>query len=254
MDKWVGKVAVVTGASAGVGEAVVSDLAKAGVHVVGLSRRKERVEELTKKLGDTPGKIYAHKCDVSDLESVKEAFKWIEQKFGSIHILVNNAAILFKGTILEEGDEVTENLIQVLNTNFTGAVYCTRESIRLINKSQDHGLIININSIAGNYVPFPFGVNLYAPSKHALRAFGEVLRQELVVEGNKKIRVTNLSPGAIKTDMAVSAGMLVDKEFMYKHLPHLTSENVSETVMFLLQLPYNVNITQMTVQPVGEKV
>ena len=254
MEKWSGKVAVVTGASAGIGEAIIQDFAKAGIHVVGLARRSEKVEEIAEKLGDTPGKIYAHKCDVSDLESVKEAFKWIEQRFGSINILINNAAILFNGTILDEREDAVEKLNSVMNTNFTGALHCTREGVRLMKKTDDHGLVVNVNSIAGNYVPFGFGVNVYAASKHALRAFSEVLRQELVIDQNKKIRVTNLSPGVVKTDMAVAAGMHTDKELIYKFLPHLTPENVSETVMFLLQVPYNVNISQMTVQPVGEKV
>lgn len=110
MDKWIGKVAVVTGASSGIGEAIVKDFAKAGIHVVGLARRNEKIEEFAKKLGDTPGKIYAQKCDVSDMESVKAAFKWIEQQFGSINILINNAAILYNGTILDAGDDAMEQL------------------------------------------------------------------------------------------------------------------------------------------------
>lgn len=254
MDKWIGKVAVVTGASAGIGESIVKDFAKNGVNVVGLARRSDKIEEFAEQLGETPGKIYAHKCDVSNLESIKEAFKWIESKFGTINIIVNNAAILYNGTVLGEGDDVTEQLNAVINTNFTGAVHVTREAIRLIKKSDDFGLVINVNSIAGNYIPFMFGVNLYAPTKHALRAFTEVVRHELVFANNDKIRVTNLSPGAVKTDMAVAAGMAANKDDLYEHIKHLTSDNISQTVMFLLEIPYNVNITQLTVQTVGEKV
>lgn len=254
MDKWRGKVAVVTGASAGIGEAIVKDFAKAGVHVVGLARRSDKVEELARTLGDTPGKIYAQKCDVSDLESVNAAFKWIEQEFGSIAILVNNAAILYNGKILDRRDDASDQLNAVVNTNFMGAVHCSREAIRLISKSNDYGLIINVNSIAGNYIPFGHSVNLYAPSKHALKAFSEALRQELIVSNNNKIRVTNLSPGVVKTDMAVAAGMVTDRDHVYDHLPHLSAENVSQSVMFLLETPYNVNISQLTIQPVGEKV
>lgn len=257
MEKWKGKVAIVTGASAGVGEAIVRDLAKNGIHVVGLARRSEKVEAFAETLGDTPGKIYAVKCDVSDQQSIKDAFKWIEQKFHTISILVNNAAIIYNGTIIGEGEgDITEELNAVMNTNFTGPVHCTREAIRLIKKSDDYGMIININSIAGNYVPFMCGNNLYAPSKHALRAFSEVLRQELVIAKNSKIRVTNLSPGVVKTDMVVASGLVAekDKEKVYENLAHLNSEDVSESVLFLLQIPYHVNITQLTIQPVGEKV
>jgi NADP+-dependent farnesol dehydrogenase len=254
MEKWEGKVAVVTGASAGIGAAIVQDLAKAGIHVVGLARRSERVEELANNLGETPGKIYAHKCDVSDLESVREAFKWIEQKFGCIAILINNAAILYSGSILDERDDAAEQLNAVISTNFTGAVNCSREAIRLIKKSNDYGLVVNVNSVAGNYVPFGMGVNVYSSTKHALRAFSETLRQELIVSGNKLIRVSNLSPGAVRTEMVLAAGMTTDIDQVYQRIAHLSPENVSQTVMFLLQTPYNVNISQLTIQPVGEKV
>lgn len=254
MNKWIGKVAVVTGASSGIGEAIVKDFAKAGINVVGLARRSEKIEEFAKNLGETSGKIYAQKCDVSDMQSVKAAFQWIEQQFGSINILVNNAAILYNGTILDPGDDAMEQLNLVINTNFTGAVQCSREAIRLIDKSCDYGLVININSIAGNYVPFGFGTNVYAASKHALRAFSEVLRHELVTKKNDKIRVSNLSPGVVKTEMAVAAGIVNDASLIYQHLPHLSCENVSESVLFLLQVPHNVNITQLTIQPVGERV
>jgi len=89
MEKWQGKTAVVTGASAGIGAAIVKDLARNGINVIGLARRPEKVEELAKE--EFSGKVYGYKCDVTDLQSIKDAFKWIEQKFSQIHILINNA-------------------------------------------------------------------------------------------------------------------------------------------------------------------
>lgn len=94
MDKWRNKTAVVTGASAGIGKAILESLVKAGVNVVGLARRSERIEALAKDLERFPGKVYACKCDVSDIESIKSAFKWIEENVGLINILVNNAGIV----------------------------------------------------------------------------------------------------------------------------------------------------------------
>ena len=91
MDKWKGKIAVVTGASVGIGEAIVKDLSRQGITVIGLARRPEKIEEYASKLSE--GQIFARKCDVSDLESIKTAFQWIEEKFGVINILVNNAGI-----------------------------------------------------------------------------------------------------------------------------------------------------------------
>lgn len=192
MEKWVGKIAVVTGASAGIGAAIVSDFAKAGIHVVGLARRVEKIEELIKSLGLTNGKVYAYKCDVSDQESINTAFKWIEEKFGKIHILVNNAGVVKNVGILDTGDEVGKKLNETINTNFTGLIHCTRAGFQLIKKSNDYGFIININSIAGQSVPFIDGMkfNVYPATKHAVRAASEVLRQELISMKNNKIRIS----------------------------------------------------------------
>ncbi len=91
MESWKGKIAVVTGASLGIGKSIVLDLAKNGIKVVGLSRRVNLIEEYAKDFEE--GQICAIKYDVSDLESIKKAFQLIEEKFGVIHILVNNAGI-----------------------------------------------------------------------------------------------------------------------------------------------------------------
>lgn len=94
MDKWRGKNAVVTGASAGIGAAIVRDLAKAGINVVALARRVEKLEALKKELESADGKVIAVGCDVSNKESVESAFTEIEKVFGVIHILVNNAGVV----------------------------------------------------------------------------------------------------------------------------------------------------------------
>jgi NADP+-dependent farnesol dehydrogenase len=254
MEKWSGKFAVVTGASAGIGEAIVKDLAKSGINVIGLARRSEKIEEYSRNLGNVSGKVYARKCDVSDLTSVKETFQWIEEKFGSIHILVNNAAILSKGKILDEGDDVTEKLHAVINTNFTGLVHCTREAFRLIKKSDDYGMIININSVLGHTIPFSEArMNLYSPTKFAITAVSEVLRQELIAQKSDKIRVSNLSPGSVKTEIVVVGGLAENKEKFFDNIPHLQPEDVAQSVKFLLETPYSVNITQLTIKPTGER-
>lgn len=254
MEKWLGKLAVVTGASAGIGEAVVIDLARHGINVVGLARRSEKVEEIARNLEGVSGKVYARKYDVSDQNSVEEAFNWIEERFGCIHILINNAGILFKGRILDEGGDVAEKLKLVVDTNLTGLIHCTRSGYRLIKKSDDYGLIVNVNSVLGHAVSFSNEprLNVYGPTKYALTAVSEVLRQELIPLENDRIRVTNLSPGSVKTDIAVAGGLAASNDEFFDHLPCLIPENVSQSILFILQAPYNVNITQLTIKPVGE--
>lgn len=193
MEKWRGKIAVVTGASAGIGAAFVKDLVKNGIHVIGLARRHERILDIAKELGETPGKIYAYKCDVSDLQSIKDTFKLIEETFDSIHILVNNSGCIRNIRIFSDED-VSEEIEDVIKTNFSGLVHVTREAYRLMKKSNDYGYICNINSNLGHRIPYPFvkgfSHNVYQGSKFAVTATSEVMRHELISEGNDKIRVT----------------------------------------------------------------
>ncbi|CAO1333025.1 unnamed protein product [Diamesa tonsa] len=253
MEKWEGKLAVITGASSGIGAAILKDLAKAGVNVVGLARRVEKIQEIINKSEEVTGKMYAYKCDVSDQESVTAAFKWIEDTFGSFQILVNNAGVERNVQILDEGDEAGNKLNEVIKTNFTGLVHCTREGFRLIKKSDDYGFIININSILGHINPFMrFSMNMYPATKYAVRATSEVIRQELICMNNTKIRVSNISPGAVKTDIGVAAGFSKPTEGHFDDIPHLKDFNVSQSVLYLLSTPYNVNVTELTVRPVGE--
>lgn len=189
MDRWKGKIAVVTGASVGIGKAIVEDLVKHGLIVIGLARRVEKIEEYSKALS---GKVHAYKCDVSNSESVKAAFTWIEENFGSIHILVNNAGILRNIKIFGESS-ISKEVDEVVSTNFTGLVICANEAFRLIKKSNDYGMIININSNAGHRVFFPSGGithNVYPGTKFAVTATSEVMRQELILQKNDKVRVT----------------------------------------------------------------
>ncbi|CRL04621.1 CLUMA_CG017689, isoform A [Clunio marinus] len=251
MEKWIGKVAIVTGASAGIGEAIVKSLAKNGIHVVGLARRSEKIDEYVKKLGKTPGTIYSLKCDVSDLQSVKEAFKWIEEKFGFIHILINYAGVAYKMQILDEAD-VTEKIDSILKTNVSGLVYCTREAVRLMKKADDYGMIVNAGSIVGHNIPFRSNsFNMYAPSKYAVTAISEVLRQELITQNNHKIRVTNLSGGYVRTQMTTPLN--VDPDEYFSNKPILMTEDIALTINFLLETPVHVNISQLTIKPVGEQ-
>jgi NADP+-dependent farnesol dehydrogenase len=190
-ERWIGKTAVVTGASAGIGAAIFKELVRSGINTIGLARRSEKVDEIIKELGATKGKAFAHKCDVSDPNSVTETFEWIEEKFGLVHILINNAGIFRTFNLLDESEEAWKNANETIDTNIRGLTQCTREAFKLMKKSDDYCLIVNLNSGTGHYVPFlGFSLNMYAPSKHAVTALTETIRQELVMSKNKKIRIT----------------------------------------------------------------
>jgi NADP+-dependent farnesol dehydrogenase len=184
MDKWIGKTAVVTGASAGIGAQIVKDFTRKGINVIGLARRPEKVTEIATDLGETAGKVHAYKCDVSNRDSIKEAFEWIENEFKVIHILINNAGIGRNTNILSDNLDNGDQLDEIINTNFSGLVHVTRHAFQLMKNSGDYGLIVNVNSIMGHRVPFPNGGksvvdNVYHGTKHAVTATTEILVRNL---------------------------------------------------------------------------
>lgn len=191
MSIWTGKIAIVTGASSGIGAAIAVALAKVGFNVVGLARRTHLIEELSTELPNFSGKIHARHCDVASIESIQQAFAWIEQTFGQVHVLINNAGRTRIGLTLEAALK-DEEIITTINTNLTGLVICTREAHKLMERHQDPAYIININSIQGHISPNPtFALgNLYGSTKHAVKNLTEVIRTDLAAADCKRIRIS----------------------------------------------------------------
>lgn len=192
MDRWFGKVAVVTGASSGIGAAITVDLVKAGLIVVGFARRQERVEALREVIPNTAtGKLYAVKCDVTNETDIKNSFAWVHQTLGGVDILVNNAGIIKTMNLVDANN--TNDLRETIDTNILGVVLCTREAFQSMKSRGVDGHIVIINSLAGHIIPYFVGVypsfNIYPATKHAVTAITEVLRQEFQ-SFNTKIKVT----------------------------------------------------------------
>lgn len=196
MNQWAGRTAVVTGASSGIGAAIVIDLLRCGVNVVGLARRKEFIDELVKspRLQDAPpplGKLHAIKCDITKEEQIKEVFKWVEESLGGVDIMVNNAGII-RHTNLFDADN-TAALRETIDTNILAVAFCSREAFQSMRKREVQGHIIHINSYAGHRIPFFAGIfpsfNIYPSTKYAVTAMTEVMRQEALAFGTK-IKVT----------------------------------------------------------------
>lgn len=254
MEKYRGKVAIVTGASAGCGVAIVEQLVAAGMKVVGLARRQERVEELAKKLKGQPGKLFARKCDMTKEQDILDAFVWTKENLGPVYVLINNAGIS-RPTTLADGD--TKMWKEVLETNIVGVAIATREAIRDMNANKVAGHIIHINSVLGHYVAHVPNVNMYTPSKFALTAMVETLRQELVAVGSK-IRISSVSPGPIDTEFAQASkgDGQGDSEFdkFFKALPKLLAEDVADAVTYVLSTPPHVQVQDVMLRPLGEQV
>ncbi|KAI4459703.1 dehydrogenase/reductase sdr family member 11 [Holotrichia oblita] len=252
MEKWQGKVAIVTGANAGIGAATAKALVQAGMKVVGFDRRKERIEQLAKELGDQAGKLYAVKVDLKEEQEILNGFQWTTDNVGPVSVLINNAGVVQK-TTLHDGD--TQMWRTVLDTNVLAVAIAAREAIRIMKENNIDGYIINVNSVAGHFVLDTPGVNMYSPSKYALTSMTETLRFELA-RLKSNIRVTSLSPGTVKTEIAV-ANNIVSEELYQQMIQNpeiqfLESEDVANAVLYLLGTPLRVQVSELTIRPIRE--
>lgn len=188
MDYWTHKIAVVTGASSGIGAAIALELARHGLQVVALALNKEQLDEITLQASTFSGAIHAIECDVSQIESIEAAFQEINKTFGRVHVLINNAGRTLKGKVLNPSVQHLD-YVDTINTNFSGVVICTREATKLIEKHDDLAYIININSVYGHMSPTSAStVNLYMATKHAITAHTADVR--FGFSDNKRVRVT----------------------------------------------------------------
>ncbi|XP_055913017.1 farnesol dehydrogenase-like [Eupeodes corollae] len=246
MERWSNRVAVVTGASSGIGEAIAKDLVTAGLRVVALGRRQERLDKNRSKLSaDLQKRYFPRKCDVSNEEDVKQTFEWIEKTLGGTDILVNNAGIVRPGNLV---DMDSTFLDEVISTNIKGLVYCTQAAFRSMKGRNFNGHIVHINSIAGHSVPYTepgSSFNIYPPTKFAVTAINETLRREFNDFGTK-IKTTSVSPGLVRTE-------ILPEETLDAVGISLNPEDISQAVMFAISTPPHVQIHEITVKPVGEK-
>jgi len=251
MDRWRGKLAIVTGASAGIGAAISETLVKEGLIVVGLARRVDRVEELAKSIQTkSGGKLHAFKADIRKEEDIIRAFEYAIKNFGPINVLINNAGVAVPTTII---DGKTEDFKTVLDTNILGLTIATREAIKNMITNNVDGHIININSIMGHYVALLPLSNVYPASKHGVTALTETLRQELF-RNSRNIKVTSISPGYVKTDIV--NGFMDNEEIREAaaSAPFLNGNDIGDAVVYVLGTPPHVQITELTIRPVGEAV
>ncbi|XP_068987109.1 farnesol dehydrogenase-like [Bombus flavifrons] len=239
MNRWTGKVALVSGASRGIGLAISKALASHGIKVVGLARTIDKLHEAAAEIGKD--KFFPIECDVMNEEDVLKGFKWIDENFGFLDILVNNAGVLSPTPIL---DSKTEEYRRVIDTNLIAPAILSREAIKSMKKCNACGHIINISSISGLHleaIAVPIG--MYGPSKYGLRALGIELRHE-IAQAKLNIKVTNISPGPVMTDMMKGFENIVSNSI-------LKVGDIPEAVIYALGTPETVEIPEITVIPHG---
>lgn len=181
-----GKVAVVTGASSGIGEATARRLDAAGMHVVAVARRADRLEELA----SSSDRIVAHAADVSDIEQVDALAAFVEGEFGACHALINNAGV--GGGAFESRDDL-DDALRTLDINLLGTVRCAAAFADLLERSAPSRMV-NVASVAGK---LGIGPAAYAASKFGMVGFSEAIGLSWESRG---VTVTQLNPGFIETE------------------------------------------------------
>jgi len=217
------KVAMVTGASRGIGRSIAWALAKCGASVVAVARNKEQLGELCKEIDEAGGNALPAPADVSERDEVLRAFSLLDDNFGGrLDILVNNAGIGLFGPLEEFSLDDWERVMAV---NLRSVFLCSREAI-LRMKPAGRGHIINISSVVGlkGYV----NQGAYTASKHGVVGLTKVLAAELQPLG---IKVSAVCPGGVDTELVTRARPDLDRSRLLK------PEDVADTVLYLLGLP-----------------
>lgn len=226
-----GQIAVVTGATRGIGRAIAEALLQQGVTVVICGRRQEAVEVAVREM-KALGPVEGHSCDVGRFEQVEALFSAVAKKYGKLDILVNNAGV---GGFAAVHETTPDHWRAIIDTNLSGPFYCVHEAVPLMKKAGG-GFIVNIGSLAGKN-PFAGG-SAYNASKFGLNGFSEAIMMDL---RHDNIRVTQIMPGSVQTEFGSSGVAGAD----WKIAP----EHIAETVVHLVTLPARSLASRVEMRP-----
>ena len=246
MNRINGKTVLVTGASAGIGEACARKFAEQGARLILAARRLDRLEALASSLQKEHGVgVSCHELDVRERDSVKAFAAALEGS--DIDILINNAGLASGLAKLHEGDY--DDWDRMIDTNVKGLLNVSREIIpRMV--ARDSGHIINIGSIAGHIV-YPQG-NVYNATKFAVKALSEGMNIDLV---GTNVRVSSVDPGMADTEFSLVRfrGDADRAKTVYKGFDPLTGDDIAEAVVFVANAPQHVSIVDLVILPTAQR-
>jgi NADP-dependent 3-hydroxy acid dehydrogenase YdfG len=241
------RVAVVTGASSGIGEATARALAREGFALALGARREDRINRLAQEVTDGGGKALAIATDISDESSARALVETANKELGSVDVLLNNAGVMLLGPIL--GSDL-EHWQRMVNVNLLGLLYCTHAALPIM-KEQGRGHIVNVSSVAGRTARMGSGV--YNATKWGVGAFSESLRQEAVGYG---VRVTLVEPGFVETELQGHNELPIVVETMKRNKEEigkvLEADDIARAIHYAVMQPEHVSINEVLVRPSGQ--
>ena len=243
-----GRVAAITGASSGIGEATALTLARAGAAVSLAARRTDRIEELAKRIEADGGRAVAVATDVADEEQANAFVKRTKEELGRLDVLVNNAGVMLLGPVIGADTGEWRNMIDV---NLLGLLYCTHAALPIMGE-QGSGHIVNVSSVAGRFASF--GSAVYNLTKFGVNAFSEGLRQEVAAAN---VKVTVIEPGFVATELQGhnTHPMVVDAiEKMREEIGELLApDDIAEAILYSVGGPERVAVNEVLVRPAGQR-
>jgi hypothetical protein len=238
------RTALITGASAGIGQATARQFAKAGFDLYLIARRSERLAELKAELSALGRRVTVVSLDVTDRPAVEKFFQ-TEAGLKDVEVLVNSAG-LAKGTELVDEANLSD-WEAMIDTNVTALFSFTRLMLPLM-KASKRGHIVNLGSVAGRWTYK--GGAVYCATKAAVQAFSEGLRMDLIGSG---IRVSNIEPGMVETEFSVvRLGNQRAADAVYKGMSPLSADDIAETILWCVQRPARENIQQLVILPTDQ--
>jgi NADP-dependent 3-hydroxy acid dehydrogenase YdfG len=238
------KVAIVTGATAGIGEATALSLAAEGAAVALAGRREERLTALKERIEAAGGRALAIKTDVGDEAQCNALVERTNSELGGVDILINNAGVMLLGPVMGAD---TEEWRRMFNANVFGLLYCTHAALPLM-ADKGSGHIVNVASTAGRHANMGSGV--YNFTKFGVVGFSEALRQEALHVG---VRVTIIEPGMVETELVGHntnpVVLETFKKFREQVGEPLESEDIAAAILYAVTQPQHVSINEMLIRP-----
>jgi NADP-dependent 3-hydroxy acid dehydrogenase YdfG len=238
-----GKVAAITGASAGIGEATALALAEQGCAVALAARRTERIDDLAERILAAGGTARAFETDVTDEEQANAFVTGANEHLGGLDILVNNAGVMLLGPIA--GADTAE-WRRMLEVNGLGLLYCTHAALPIMGAAGS-GHIVNVSSVAGRTAAMGSGV--YNFTKWGVVGFSEALRQEVL---HANVRVTTIEPGFVETELQShnEHPLVVERlEQMREKIDPLQSEDIADAISWAVTRPAHVSVNEILIRP-----
>ncbi|NAS23006.1 SDR family NAD(P)-dependent oxidoreductase [Herbidospora sp. NEAU-GS84] len=247
-----GTVALVTGASSGIGEAAAVALAHQGAAVAAVARRRERLEDLAARIGKDGGRVLVIEADVTDEAQARAAVERTASELGRIDTLVNNAGVMLLGPAQDAPVSEWQRMVEV---NVLGLLYCAHAALPHLIRAADDGPryvadMVNVSSVAGRIARSGSGV--YNLTKHGVGAFSEALRQEVT---RKHVRISLVEPGAVETELAGHnrPEVLEGIRSTFGDVERMQPEDIADAIAYIVTRPRHVAINEVLIRPTEQE-